>query len=297
MNDGTGRYLESGAFFRVYGSERRDAGVCLFLHRGPGHNSYDLETLVAPELARHISVVVMDQQGAGRSRSLPPEVRVTWESLLGDIEAVKQVLAIERISILGHSFGGCLAYRYAARWPEHVGALIVCNQGIGPRRIVSSFLERLPNYLHEPAQKREVSRLNAEPGLNLTERFRAIASIVRLSDVFKTQQYCSTMECERHQVLEAQSGLRTSARVQDDMLVDGLLERDYEHELRKVRSRALVVAGRTDCMPLASEVEEMGGLIDEAQVMVFQASGHFPYLEEPQQFLRSVLSFLRDSGQ
>ena len=47
--------------------------------------------------------------------------------LVDDIERLRTVLGVERISLLGHSFGGLLALEYAARYPEQVEGLVVVS--------------------------------------------------------------------------------------------------------------------------------------------------------------------------
>ena len=64
-------------------------------------------------------------------------------------------------------------------------------------------------------------------------------------------------------------------------------------------SPTLVLAGRSDrtCVPEASEAIARG--IADAQLLVFEASGHMTFVEEPEVYLEAVSRFLgwEDDGQ
>lgn len=77
---------------------------------------------VAAELADRYRIYAPDLRGHGNS---------DWTALSGytlaeyglDIADTVEALGLERFAIAGHSFGGQLALRYAACWPERVTAL------------------------------------------------------------------------------------------------------------------------------------------------------------------------------
>ncbi|HEX3531826.1 MAG TPA: prolyl aminopeptidase [Thermoanaerobaculia bacterium] len=95
----------------------------LFLHGGPGHGCqprtrqyYDPQTFRA---------VLHDQRGAGRSRPFGEVRENTTQELIGDIEALRTHLQIDKFIILGGSWGSTLALAYAEAYPEHVSGLIL----------------------------------------------------------------------------------------------------------------------------------------------------------------------------
>ena len=77
------------------------------------------------------TVVRWDQRGCGRSeRSAGPW---TSERFVADLDAVRRHFGLERMALLGHSWGAQLALGYALAHPERVSALVyVSGTGIGP---------------------------------------------------------------------------------------------------------------------------------------------------------------------
>src|SRR5690348_10492942 len=86
----------------------------LILHGGPGaSHDYFLPYLLP--LARHHRLVFIDERGSGRSQKLQDPSGYTVENMVEDVEAVRQALSLDKITLLGHSYGGVLAQAYALK--------------------------------------------------------------------------------------------------------------------------------------------------------------------------------------
>ena len=102
-------------------------GAPLFIvHGGPGaSHDYFLPHLLP--LARTNRLVFIDERGSGRSERLENAKLYTVGNMVEDIEAVRQALALGKINLLGHSFGGVLAQAYAFKYPQNLSTLILCS--------------------------------------------------------------------------------------------------------------------------------------------------------------------------
>lgn len=95
----------------------------VFLHGGPGAGA-------SPTHRRffdpgHYRIVVMDQRGAGRSTPLG-EVRTNdTDRLVADLEALRQLLGIQRWHLFGGSWGSTLGLAYAQAHPDRCLGLIL----------------------------------------------------------------------------------------------------------------------------------------------------------------------------
>jgi proline iminopeptidase len=106
--------------------------VLLVLHGGPGADFRLMLPLAA--LADRHHVVMWDQRGAGLSERVPEE-ELTLDAFDEEIAAIHARFAPgRRISLVGHSFGGDLALRYAARHPDRVDQLALVEPGPFDRR-------------------------------------------------------------------------------------------------------------------------------------------------------------------
>ena len=88
----------------------------LFLHGGPGAGCTELDRrFFDPE---HFRIVLFDQRGCGRSRPVGELAHNTIDHLVGDIEALREHLGIERWHVFGGSWGSTLTLYYAQAYPE-----------------------------------------------------------------------------------------------------------------------------------------------------------------------------------
>lgn len=120
-------YLERDHGHRLWIAEygAPDSPPLLMLHGGPGSGAGPrLATLCALETTR---LILPDQRGAGRSKPAGCCIANTTETLIEDLESIRQALAIPRWTVAGGSWGATLALCYAARHPHAVCGLALRN--------------------------------------------------------------------------------------------------------------------------------------------------------------------------
>ena len=105
----------------------RDAPALLYVHGGPGVGALEFEAYMKPALVGRVRLVSVDQRGALRSDPLAAGTKVSAQQVVDDFEAVRRELGIAQWQVLGHSFGGHFAMRYALQYPERVTRLSLEN--------------------------------------------------------------------------------------------------------------------------------------------------------------------------
>jgi proline iminopeptidase len=117
--------MSDGATLWTCSAGPADAPAMVFLHGGPGLWDYlaPLAELAGPEIRTH----GYDQRGCGRSG---PSDDHRMERYAADLDELRTHFGHERWYVVGHSFGAILALRYAARFPQRVNGLVLCN-GVG----------------------------------------------------------------------------------------------------------------------------------------------------------------------
>ena len=107
------------------GSEDDARLPLLCLHGGPGANWLHLKPYEA--LADERRVVFYDQIGSGNSGLEEPHEVSIWqpELFVEEVGVVREALGLERVHVLGHSWGGMLGMQYATEQPEGLVSLIV----------------------------------------------------------------------------------------------------------------------------------------------------------------------------
>lgn len=96
--------------------------IFFVIHGGPGVDHTTCRPVLSP-LSEIAQLVYFDHRGHGRS-ARGNAGTYTLENNVEDMEALRQYLGLERIGLLGFSYGGMVALTYASRYPNHVSQLI-----------------------------------------------------------------------------------------------------------------------------------------------------------------------------
>ncbi len=105
----------------------------ILLHGGPGFTETHFFRHFNAPLEKIFTVVYWDQRGAGKSfdRTIP-ESSMTVERFIADldelVDAVCKRVGQNRVAIFGHSWGSVLGVLYAARFPDKVAAYVGSGQ-------------------------------------------------------------------------------------------------------------------------------------------------------------------------
>ena len=98
----------------------------IFIHGGPGYNSFSFEASVAQKLANDgYYVVVYDQRGAGRSEPAKTLSEFTFRSYAKDLDRIIETLGLKIPILMGHSFGGPIALKFMDFYPGVAKELIL----------------------------------------------------------------------------------------------------------------------------------------------------------------------------
>jgi pimeloyl-ACP methyl ester carboxylesterase len=250
-------------WYRVTGEDGRTPLICL--HGGPGstHNYF------APleRLADERPVVLYDQLGCGRS-DRPEDVEWCLPVFLDELDALREHLGLERVHLLGTSWGGVLALEHA-----------LARQGSLASLILSSTLASVAEWAAEARRLR-----SAIPGTDeeVVGEFGARHFYRRGEEPSELVR----MRAERGQrVYEAMWG-------PNEWTITGALDGwDVRPRLHELTLPTLVLRGAYDLStPEISRTLCRG--IPRAQEAVFEHSSHTPVLEETERYLRVVREFL-----
>lgn len=247
---------------------------CLVMHGGPGVD----HTCFRPwldALGDVLRLVYYDHRGNGRS-SRPPWETFTLAQLAADADALRAHLGLERVAVLGHSFGGLVALEYALRYPERLSHLIL----VGTTAAFDYWNEIVANVRRKDAPPEARAAWGAAPADDaaMAENARATAPLYfhRYDPALAERLFADI-------VFSAEASRHGS---------DLLQEYDVTGSLGEVRAPTLVLVGRDDFIAPPSQAERLRSGIPNAELAVFERSGHHPYAEEPDAFVAAVRGWL-----
>jgi proline iminopeptidase len=265
----------------------RSAGAgtpTVLLSGGPGF-TVDYIVPVADFLPVDYRRIFLEQRGTGRSRqaSLSPE-SMTLHTVVEDLEALRVHLQRDRLLLVGHSWGGMLAMAYAAAYPDRVDRLILIGSGGPTLEFVQWFSDNIDARLRpEDVEAKRRWQLAAKNGVDrdkaALEEVRAIAPAYFF---------------DRQKGLEFAASLTDGALRQDvnEMLFGDLAKQyDLRDRLKTLNRPVLIVQGHQD--PIGDKTaEDIHAVIPGSTLVYINKSGHFPWLEQPEEFRRTVVTFL-----
>jgi proline iminopeptidase len=256
----------------------------IVLHGGPGaHHDYLLPQFDALADGRRLRYY--DQRGGGRS-PVPRNVAVGWREHVADLDGLIAHWGLQRVTLLGYSWGGALALLFAASYPERIGRLaLVAPAPLDPEQR-AEFQRRLVERQRRPeiAQaRRELQRSglkDQDPGTYQRRAFElAVAGYFRDPDLARDL-----------------TPFRVTGRTQDAVW-ESVAATDLRAELDELAELcipALVLHGRHDAIPLEA-AERVAELLCDARLEVLEQSGHVPHVEEFETFRRVLDDFLPKS--
>ena len=273
-------------WYRFVGDLNSPVTPLLALHGGPGstHNYFGpLEGL-----ATERPVVLYDQIGCGKS-DRPNDIEWSVDVFRDEVAAVREQFGLERVHLLGTSWGGMLAQEHVLSGATGVVSLIL-----------SSTLADLALWNEEQLKLR-----NALPPdvVEVLERHEAAGT-------FDDPEYEEAMGVyfDRHfyrgpqprPELEAMAKGRApdvyrAMQGPNEWTTTGALKGwDTRDRLHEIDVPTLVIRGRYDMCTEPIAVELVNG-IRGAREVVLENSSHTPVLEETERYLRIVGEFTREA--
>ena len=279
--DGQVRRQDFDLYYRTEGS----GSPVVLLSGGPGFE-FDYMKEVGSFLPAEYQRIYLEQRGTGRS--IPPVVSAETISVklwVEDLEALRIALKQEKLFLVAHSGGGIYAQSYAAPHPDRVERMILIGPG-GPTLEFASWFGdnlaarqrpedfRLVAYW-DAAEKRGVDHEKAS-----NERVRAVTP----SYFFDRAKGLAWTAAQPDSAFHART----------NELLFGDLAKGYDARpgLRKLTCPVLIVQGHQD--PVGDlTAEEIHGAIAGSQLTFLGRCGHYPWVERPDEFTRTVAEFLK----
>ena len=247
------------------------------LHGGPGaHHDY-LRPGFDVIAERH-TLIYYDQRGGGRS-PVAHDVAVGWREQVADLEALREIWGLDRLTLAGYSWGGLLALLYAIEHPARVERLALISPAPAWRaardRFERRFAERSMSPALQAARKdlRESGLRERDPALH-QQRLFELAVAGYFHDPARAR---------------ALTPFRITERTQKEVWAS-LGEFDLRPEIARLNLPTLVVHGDDDPIPVES-ARTLADLL-RAEFQVLANCGHVPYIEAYADFSRIVGTFL-----
>ncbi|MGQ4389290.1 alpha/beta fold hydrolase [Streptomyces sp. SAS_270] len=263
---------------RLWASRSGQGEPLVLCHGGPG--LWDMFEDVTAMLEDRATVIRWDQRGCGRSeRCAGPW---TTGRFVADLDAVRRHFGLERMVLLGHSWGAQLALSYTLAHPDRVDGLVyVGGTGIDPWSswrgpFGENFLARLGEMPERLARWRELPDGGREWAVlqwsvDFEDRERALEHAGRLAEPW----FEINFECSKA------LGAQTKQTLGTPELYDSC---------QALTVPVLIVDGERDPRPRWS-VDSLERALPWVRRVVLAGAGHLPWVEDPRGFREALKSW------
>jgi len=282
-------YVDAGNGVRLY--YRVDglaSSAVVVLHGGPGLTHDYLADDLLPLTQTH-RVIHYDQRGSGRSTLVSDADGLHAHRFADDLEAVRVHFGLERLTLLGHSWGAAVAALYAMRHPQRVDRLVL----VGPMPLRKEALTASFARVRQSGDAEWQHTLRARGQALLANP--GDAKLCRAFYEAWFTPFFGNASARAHSRGDFCAGTPESRRNKtvnvDRFTVASLGDFDWRSELRGISSPALIMHGSADVIPTDSS-REWATALPNSRLVMLDGIGHFPYLESPERFFPTVRTFL-----
>ena len=226
--------------------------------------------LITSELSKYFKLILIDNRGAGRTKS--HKKIYTVSDMADDVNELAEHLNLDKINILGHSMGGFIAQEYALKYPQKTAKVILSNTySVNSARNIELFGCFL-KMLREGCS---------------WESWHRIFSLWIFSEKFIENK------------LDYETNIKLSVNYPFHQTIDDFEEQlnacnshDMTDRLKYISSDVLTVYGTKDILITPEESIQMGEKIKNNVFYAIKNSAHLPMFENADEYIRIIKNFI-----
>ena len=289
--NGETAFLNGAELYFAYQPADSERPTLVFLHGGPGYNSFSFQELFGERLQEAgWPAVYLDQRGCGRSAPLAEteqgEDTLDLDTLVEDVEALRAHLNLDRIVPLGHGFGALIALEYARRYPQHTARVVAVSPWVHFPQLALTLLAEASALkgqpLNDPADELRAQTPEGEYPAVGAARVQAAFDLLNARDLLNALQFPEPQARMQLEFVDAEGQLTGRAEVGEALVYQGLWEFEYPPFLQEITRPIFVIAGVHDRSSYPEQtdwLQDLGG----ADVTVLD-TGHYPWLDDEDAF-------------
>lgn len=247
----------------------------------------------------NIQLIYFDAFGRGKSDTAKDVKEYSLERDIEDIEGLRKAMHLNKISLLGHSYGGVVAQGYAVKYGQHLRHLIIANS-------FHSFImwqENDDNSNHEiktnyPEVWKELMELREKGAVSSDEKHQEVYGRVPYGFLYAynpakfepnagppRKPYPNSFNSKLYYQMVGKDG--------DFIVGNDIGNFDYRKQLKDLKMPILIIGGRFDRVAVPWMMVKYKEYCPQAQFVMFERSGHNPQVEEPEKEFPLIVEFMK----
>lgn len=275
-------------FYRIIGSGK---DTIVFVHGGPGLSMDDGALNIEMLAKKGYTFIAYDQRGSGRSELVRDTTKLTMNDQIEDLEALRRQFKIQKLSLIGLSWGAAIITYYTNRFPQHISNLV--------------FLSPMP-----PTTEYAVKRWSAVDlalGEIKKKQLDYLDSMMRQTTNDTDYRALTVMYFSLGQTAYLTDSSHSARGRGSFSVLSPLAIRnrtfhsvtrylgnpwDFRELLKNIKVRTMIIEGKKTNVPLDATREYMHNIKGSRLVLIPNA-GHQSWLDQPEAVLNALDNFFK----
>lgn len=266
-----------------------------FIAGGPGGAHHGLRSF-DPLAANGHQLIYFDGFGRGKSDTAKVVSEYSLQRDIEDLEGLRVALKLQKISVLGHSYGGLVAQGYAIRYPQHVSHLILANTF----HSYVMWQENDDNSNHEiktsyPEVWADLMKIRERGAVSSDPEHQEIYGRVPYGFLYayNPDKFINRVSKPYPNRFNSKLYYQMVGRDGDFYVGSDIGTFDFRKQLKDLKMPVMIIGGRFDRVATPWMMVKYKEYCPQAQFMMFEKSGHNPQVEEPEAEFKLINEFLK----
>ncbi|HSJ88940.1 MAG TPA: alpha/beta hydrolase [Anaerolineales bacterium] len=280
----TGEYDAMLNGVQIHYSVRGSGPVMIAHSGGPGTDARLWDDFA--NIDDFVTIVMIHPRGSGLSGPAAGEA-YSLSDYAADVEALRLHLELDKPIVMGWSHGGMVAQQFAFTYQDSLSKLILVDTAAYLGEFLGDMEAAVQAFKEEPWFEKSFAALKDEwAGNYQTDEDMARLWSEEMKFYFRKFDERAAAYHERTKNLPLRMApLKTFNDNEASTM-------DLRPQLHKITVPTLVIVGRHDFITNVAMAEEMVRNIPHAKLEIFEDSGHFALVEEPEKFYSVVKEFV-----
>lgn len=263
----------------------RGSGPVMIAHSGgPGMDARDWDDFA--KIDEFVTIVAIHPRGSGLSGPAAADAYLLSD-YASDVEALRLHLGLDKPIVMGWSHGGMVAQQFAFTFQDSLSKLILFDTSAYFGEFLSDIEAAVQEFKDEPWFERSFAALKDEWDGN----YQTDEDMVRLwaeEMKFYFKKFGTRAEAYHERTKDLPIHMAPLKTFNDKEAAT----MDLRPQLHKITVPTLIMVGRHDFITNVAMAEEMVKNIPHAKLEIFEDSGHFALVEEPEKFYGVTKEFV-----
>lgn len=263
-----------------------EGDAIVIVHGGPGlAHDYLFEPF--KHLSDNYKLIFFDQRGCGRSEEFKDGQTVTMETMVEDLEGIRKEFALEKMNLVGQSWGALIAINYVLKNPDRVKNLILLEPAPGSSEYLQQVQQTIMNRLSKEELER-LTRISQNPALRSEPSLFKEFMDTRMKTYFFDTTFAKKKNFDYFDTERVKKFFESSA-----IFGPYLMNYNLYNDMKSINCPTLVIHGDYDVIPTEA-IERMGKEIKSAVIHIVKNCGHFVHIEQPEFYFSTIRNFLKN---